>query len=454
MKKRDLTVGSISGGLWAFAIPLMLGNVMQQLYNLADTWIVGQFIGDNALAAVGSSYTLITFLTSVIIGLSLGTGTFVSIAFGKRRDDIVRNGVFTSGIFTAAITLLISALFYLFLDPITDILQIPDELYNDTQTYLSLVFIGFFATFIYNFFSNILRGMGNSAVPLIFLGISVALNVGLDVLFVIPLGMGIAGAAIATVIAQYCSAAGILVYFFIAGRRYVPQKADMKFNRENIRNILSLSGFTCLQQSVMNFGILMIQGLVNSFGTTVMAAFAVAVKIDTIAYMPVQDFGNAFSVFTAQNFGAGKYRRIKSGIKQSLISVVLFCFTVSTVVFFLSKPLMSLFCSDSETIAVGVQYLRTEGLCYIGIGILFMLYGYYRAVNKPLMSVILTVFSLGTRVLLAYTLSPLPLFGVMGIWIAIPIGWFLADAVGIVYYIIRERNEYPKENNDYNYDNE
>lgn len=171
-----------------------------------------------------------------------------------------------------------------------------------------------------------------------------------------------------------------------------------------IGNILSLSGFTCLQQSAMNFGILMIQGLVNSFGSATMAAFAVAVKIDTIAYMPVQDFGNAFSVFTAQNYGAGKYERIRKGIKQSLISVVLFCFAVSTAVFFLSQPLMSLFCSDSETIAIGVRYLRTEGLCYVGIEILFMLYGYYRAVNKPLMSVILTILSLGTRVLLAYIL--------------------------------------------------
>lgn len=437
MKNRDLTAGSITGGLWAFAVPLMLGNIMQQLYNLADTWIVGRFVGDNALAAVGSSYTLITFLTSVIIGLSLGTGTFISIAFGKKRDDTIRNGVFTSGVLTAAITLVITALFYIFLDPIISLLQIPAELTTDTKTYLAFVFIGFFATFIYNFFSNILRGMGNSAVPLIFLGISVMMNIGLDMLFIIPLEMGIAGAAIATVISQYAAGIGILLYFFIAGRDYIPHKCDMKFDRGNIRDILSLSGFTCLQQSVMNFGILMIQGLVNSFGSTVMAAFAVAVKIDTIAYMPVQDFGNAFSVFTAQNFGAGKHDRIKSGIKQSLISVVLFCFAVSTAVFFLSEPLMSLFSSDSETVAVGTQYLRTEGLCYVGIGILFMLYGYYRAVNKPLMSVILTVFSLGTRVLLAYTLSPLPAFGVMGIWIAIPIGWFIADAVGTGYYMIR-----------------
>lgn len=282
MKKRDLTVGGITGGLWAFAVPLMLGNIMQQLYNLADTWIVGRYVGDNALAAVGSSYTLITFLTSVIIGLSLGTGTFISIAFGKSRDDTIRNGIFTSAVLTAGVTLAITALFYIFLDPIISLLQIPTELTADTRTYLAWIFIGFFATFIYNFFANILRGMGNSSVPLVFLGISVIMNIGLDMLFIIPFGMRIAGAAIATVISQYCSAIGILLYFVLAGKQYIPHKRDMKFDRGNIRNILSLSGFTCLQQSVMNFGILMIQGLVNSFGSAVMAAFAVAVKIDTI----------------------------------------------------------------------------------------------------------------------------------------------------------------------------
>ena len=215
----------------------------------------------------------------------------------------------------------------------------------------------------------------------------------------------------------------------------------MTWDRKRLWNILSLSGFTCLQQSVMNFGILMVQGIVNSFGATVMAAFAVAVKIDTIAYMPVQDFGNAFSVFVAQNFGAEKTDRIRQGIRSALLSVLAFCVVISTVVFALAGPLMRIFVDESsvEVVAVGVQYLRIEGAFYLGIGILFLLYGYYRAVNKPLMSVMLTVVSLGTRVLLAYVLSGRDSIGVVGIWAAIPIGWFLADAVGIGYYMKKEQ---------------
>ena len=168
-----------------------------------------------------------------------------------------------------------------------------------------------------------------------------------------------------------------------------------------------------------------------------MAAFAAAVKIDSFAYMPVQDFGNAFSTFVAQNYGAGEKERIRKGIHSAAAMVALFCALVSSVIFCLAKPLMQIFIEPEKTeiIAVGVQYLRIEGACYIGIGILFLLYGYYRAVNRPAMSVILTVASLGTRVLLAYLLSAIPAIGVIGIWVAVPIGWALADMIGIIVYL-------------------
>ena len=440
-RERDLTTGSITAGLWAFALPLMLGNVMQQFYNLVDTWVVGRYIGDNALAAVGSSYTLMTFLTSVIIGMCLGSGAYLSMAYGRKDMDAIRGGLFQSFTLIGVLTLFIMGIFYAALNPIIRLLQVPEETFGDMRTYLFYVFFGFFATFLYNYFSNVLRSMGNSVIPLIFLGISVVLNVFLDLYCVLELHMGIRGAAIATVIAQTVSGIGILLYFLIAYPELRIQRKDMNWNKERLSTILSLSGFTCLQQSVMNFGILMVQGIVNSFGATVMAAFAVAVKIDTIAYMPVQDFGNAFSVFVAQNFGAEKKERIRKGIRSAALSVLVFCIVISTLVFTLAEPLMRIFVdrTSTEVVAVGVQYLRIEGAFYLGIGILFLLYGYYRAVNKPLMSVVLTVVSLGTRVLLAYVLSGITVIGVVGIWAAIPIGWFLADAVGILYYIKKEK---------------
>lgn len=432
-KERDLTSGNITSGLWAFAVPLMLGNVIQQFYNLADTWIVGRYIGNIGLAAVGSSYTLMTFLTYIIIGLCLGNSTFISMEYGKKNIEKIRNGICISFVMILAVTVGIIIIFYGFLDEIIKMLQVPKDTVADMKVYLAYVFIGFFATFIYNYISNVLRAIGNSVIPLIFLGVSVVLNVFLDILFVAVLKMGIMGAAVATVISQYISALGTFGYYFFQYPQLKVRKSDIKWNKSNFKSILSLSGFTCIQQSVMNFGILMVQGLVNSFGTTVMAAFAVAVKIDTLAYMPVQDFGNAFSVFVAQNYGANKVQRINEGIKSAVISIIIFCILVSSAVFVFANVFMKIFVSNNQVISVGAEYLRIEGAFYIGIGILFMLYGFYRAVDKPIMSVVLTVISLGTRVILAYVLSAIDFIGVTGIWAAIPIGWFLADLVGLIY---------------------
>lgn len=434
--KRDLTQGSIPRGLLGFALPLILGNLLQQLYNLADTWVVGRFIGEGALAAVGSSYTLMTFLTSILLGLCMGSSVYFSIQYGRQDPDRLRNGIFQSFLLIGGLTLLLNLTVYLALDGILVLLQIPPDILGLTKEYLQWVFAGMAATFLYNFFANLLRSVGDSATPLVFLGISVVLNIGLDILFVVPLGMGVRGAAMATVIAQFVAGLGLFLYTWFAFPALRVQKRHRYWDRAALKNLLNLSLFTCLQQSVMNFGILMVQGLVNSFGTAVMAAFAVAVKIDTIAYMPVQDFGNAFSTFVAQNYGAEKRDRIRTGTHWAVFWVVLFCLVIGGLVCLLAPRLMAAFVGGdaAEVIAIGTGYLRIEAAFYLGIGIFFLLYGYFRAVNRPAVSVVLTICSLGTRVLLAYTLSALPALGVNGIWIAIPIGWFLADATGILLW--------------------
>ena len=192
---------------------------------------------------------------------------------------------------------------------------------------------------------------------------------------------------------------------------------------------------TCIQQSVMNLGILMIQGLVNSFGVAVMAAFAAAVKIDSFAYMPVQDFGNAFSTFIAQNYGAGQKGRIRKGLKSAVLTALVFCLVISGAVCLFAPQLMTIFVRPEETeiLAIGVEYLRIEGACYCGIGCLFLLYGLFRGMGRPGISVVLTVVSLGVRVALAYLLAPIPAVGLVGIWWAIPIGWLLADLAGLFF---------------------
>lgn len=420
-----------------FALPMIAGNLLQQLYNIADTLIVGRALGRNALAAVGSAFTLMTFLTSVFLGLSMGAGALFSICLGKQDKPSLRSAVAHALGLILGVTLLLNAAVYLFLDEILLFLQIPAELAADMHTYLLIIFAGLLATSVYNFFACLLRAVGNSVAPLWFLGISALLNIGLDLLFVLVFHWGIAGAAAATVFSQYVSGVGLLAYTFLRCREFLPSRAELRFRREILRELLDLSMLTCAQQSAMNFGILLIQRLVDSFGPITMAAFAAAVKIDTFAYLPVQDFGNAFSTFVAQNFGAGRTERLRRGFRQALLLSAGFSVVLSALVCIFAHPLMHIFvqAGETEVLAAGVRYLRVEGAFYAEIGCLFLLYGFYRAVKRPGMSVVLTVISLGTRVALAYALAGT--LGEVGIWVAIPIGWALADLTGLGYYLLR-----------------
>lgn len=417
-----------------FSLPLMVGNLLQQLYNLVDTWVVGRFVGADALAAVGASYSLMVFLTSVYIGLCMGSGSAFSMFFGKRDEDSMKKSFFSSFVLIGAVSIIINVGVYLFMDPLISILQIPESIRQMTEEYMSVIFAGMFFVFIYNYFANLLRSVGNSVVPLVFLTISAVLNIVLDLLFVPVWEWGVFGAALATIIAQGVSAVGIAICVYVKYPELRIEKKHMKLEIGIVKRVFNMSFFTSLQQSVMNFGILMIQGLVNSFGTSVMAAFAAAVKIDTFAYMPAQDFGNGFSTYIAQNYGAGKGERIKQGIKKAVISSGIFCVCISVIVCVFARPLMMIFIdpSESEIIDIGVVYLRIEGAFYIGIGMLFLLYGFYRGVSRPAMSLVLTVISLGSRVAIAYAFAGI--LGVNIIWAAVPIGWILADVAGILYY--------------------
>lgn len=427
----------------SFALPMIAGNILQQCYNIADTLIVGRWLGRDALAAVGSSFSLMTFITSIILGLCMGSGIAFSISFGERDIPKLKSDILHSFILIFPTAVLINIVAVLGLDPIMTLLRVPDEVMPYMREYLQVIFVGIIATFLYNYFASLLRAVGNSIVPLIFLGVSALLNIGLDLLFILAFDMGVGGAAWATVIAQYVSGIGAAVYTLAAFPEYRISRGKTTFDSARLKGIAGLSLMTSVQQSVMNFGILMVQGLVNSFGAVIMAAFAAGVKIDSFAYMPVQDFGNAFSTFIAQNYGAGKTERIKKGIRGAVICVSAFCLVVSALIFVLAPMLIGIFVEPTETeiIAEGARYLRVEGILYIGIGILFLLYGYYRAVKRPGMSVILTVCSLGTRVALAYILSAIPSLGVVGIWVSVPIGWAFADIVGAVYYRYLSRRE-------------
>ncbi len=443
--ENELTQGPVMKTMLRFAVPMILGDLLQQCYNIADTLIVGRFLGENALAAVGSAFSLMTFLTSILLGLAMGSGTVFSIRFGQKDDTALKEGILASFTLLGIVTVVLNVLVFAGIDWIIWFLRTPEQLVGMMKDYLIVIFAGLIGIFLYNFFASLLRSLGNSIVPLAFLAVSAGLNIALDLWFVARLNRGVAGAAEATVISQYVSGIGIAVYTWIRFPHLLHRDKNIRLRLSRIKEITNFSGLTCLQQSIMNLGILAVQGLVNSFGTTIMASFAAAVKIDAFAYLPVQDFGNAFSIFIAQNFGAGKTERIRKGIRTAVLTSVVFSLILSLAVFVFAEPLMSLFIDAGETavISEGVRYLRIEGSFYALIGILFLLYGLYRALGRPGMSVVLTVVSLGTRVGLAYALSAIPLFGVTGIWWSIPVGWFLADVLGIGYYLVNHKKLAP-----------
>ena len=257
---RDLTKGSIAKGLILFALPMIAGNLLQQFYNIADTLIVGRALGRDALAAVGSAYTLMTFLTSVFLGLSMGSGALFSIYLGKGDRDALKTAVAHAFGLIFGITLALNALVYALIDPILHFLQVPNGIYEDMRGYLVIIFAGLLASFLSNFFACLLRAAGNSAAPLWFLGVSAVLNIALDLLFVLVFDWRIAGAAAATVIAQYVSGIGLLLYTLHSCRGLLPEKQHFRWNGCILREICDLSLLTCAQQSAMNCGMMYISG--------------------------------------------------------------------------------------------------------------------------------------------------------------------------------------------------
>ncbi len=437
---RDLTEGGIAGPLLSFAAPLILGNMLQTLYNAADSVIVGRFLGAGALAAVGSAYSLMTFLTSLMIGLSMGAGVVFSYLYGEGSYAKLRHALGISFASIGLIAAIITAAAVILQDRIMALLQVPDDVYGGMREYLSVIYTGLPALFIYNFYAAAERAVGNSRTPLAFMALSAVMNIVLDLHFVINLGLGIWGAAAATVISQYAAAAGIAVLSVSRHRLLRFTARDMIPERDLLSELLSLSVLTSMQQSIMNLGILCVQGIVNGFGSGVMAAFAAGVKIDSIAYMPLQEFSNAFSTFVSQNRGAGKSGRIARGMRAAFAIATAFGLAVSLAVFIFPVPLMSIFidAGEPDLIGIGASYLRIEGSFYILIGYLFLFYGIFRALGAPAISLVLTIISLGLRVLLAAALSRLPI-GEAGIWMSIPIGWVIADAAGVLFLALMKR---------------
>ncbi|MEG1158971.1 MAG: MATE family efflux transporter [Acidaminococcaceae bacterium] len=431
----DLTKGKEYQVLLIFALPLMLSNICQQLYNVIDTMIVGQYLGAAALAAVGSSFTLLIFVYSILLGLCLGSGVIFAFFFGAHQEEKLQHSMVTAFILLATVTGSMTGLLLFYLEDILQLLRVPTTIFILTEEYTRIIFAGLPFVALLHYCATLMRSVGNSKTPLYLLVAGLLINIVLDLLFILVWNLGTAGAAWATLAAQGLTAvaAAFCCWQQLPLVRTLPWQ--LKWEPELGRLIISQSLLACAQQTIMNFGILLIQGLVNSYGVLVMAGFSAAVKIESFAYLPLQDFGNAFATFVAQNRGAGQRARIQKGIKTAIGLVTGFAILISSFVLVFARELLLLFVPATETavLHIGINYLYICGGFYFLIGYLFLFYAFYRGLAQSGISILLTVISLGTRVVLAYSLHRTAL-GLQGIWWSIPIGWCLADLLGLSIY--------------------
>lgn len=424
-KKGDMTQGDTSKILITFAIPMVLGNIFQQLYNTTDAIIVGRFIGKNALAAVGVANPIMSIAIFFIVGICIGTSVLMSQLFGAGKLDVLKKEVSTGLIVGIIFTLIMSLLCILLSRWVLIATGTPNEILDDAELFLRIVFSGLIFAFLYNFYSSALRSIGDSTTPLIFLIVSCVLNGILAAVFVVFFKMGIAGSAIATVISQGVSSALCIAYVYIKIPLISLGPKDLVVDKPLLKQTVQYSWVTALQQTWLYIGRLLVQDAVNPFGTSAIAAYNSATRVDSFVLAPGDSFSASASTYTAQNKGAKKWERIIEGYKKSTLIITVYSVATAIIIFFGAEWVMKLFVSSSETevVEIGVRYLKLMSLFYILSGFNNIFQGFFRGVGKLRITLIATILQITARVGLSYAFAPR--FGIAGIVYAIAIGWTL-----------------------------
>ena len=437
---KNLTEGQPLRLLFFFSLPMVAGNLFQQLYNMVDTAVVGKFVGEDAVAAVGSSFPIVFLSVAVAAGLSMGCNVVVSQLFGAGRIHEMKSTISTAIISLSVLGLILMALGTISAGPLLELLGTDPDIMADSQTYLRIYFGGAVFLFLYNTLNGIYNAQGDSKTPLIFLMISSLTNIVLDLLFVIRFHMGVAGVAWATLIAQGICAVASLAVLFLRMKR-LPCEAGKEgekiplFHKIAVKRIAQIGLPSMLQQSLVSLSMMMMQGLVNSYGKVLVAGYTAATKIDTLAMLPNLNFSNAMSSYTAQNIGAGRYDRVKQGLKASLFMVVVFSLLITVIIFLFGDQLLSLFLDPGDTsgaLGCGLTYMHTVSLFYILMGLLFVSNGMLRGSGDMGAFTLSSMANRFSRVAVAYALAYLTPLGANAIWWSIPAGWAIGSVVSLL----------------------
>ena len=435
----DMTSGSPVRLILQFMIPVCLGNIFQQFYNVADSIVAGQFIGVNALAAIGSTGSLMFFVTGWLNGLSSGFAILVSQRFGARRYDQMRHYVAMSIYLAAAFAIVMTAGLLILNEPILRMMNFSDEIMPDVTAYMGIIYAGLIVTAAYNSLAAFLRALGDSKSPLYFLIISAAINVALDIAFIVWFGMGVEGCAYATVIAQGISALLCFVYILKKFPILHLKKEDFRISFRSFGHLLSLGIPMGLQFSITAIGTIIVQGAVNVYGEIYMAGFAAAGKLQNIIATVFTAFGATIATFVGQNRGAGKMDRVKTGVKYTQIMILIWSVVTMALVFFFGKYMMLLFVSASETEVIDAAsvYFRTVFWCYPFLGSIFLYRNTLQGMGYGLVPMLGGVFELAARSAIVMTVAGRTSFA--GVCLSDPAAWIAALIPLVPYYIYTMR---------------
>ncbi len=423
MDKEYLITSKPLPALLSFSLPMMLGNLFQQLYTMADSVIVGRFVGENALAAVGASFALTAVFIAIAIGGGMGASVITSGAFGARSYRAMKLSVSTSLILFLVVSILLGGIGLLFSEDILILLNTPAAVLDDATAYLNIYFLGLPFLFMYNVLSSVFNSLGRSRIPLYLLIFSSALNVVLDIIMVASFGMGVRGAAWATLISQGISSV-ISFIFLVRTMKEFPEKQDRLFSPSLIRPIAGLALPSILQQSTVSIGMMLVQSVVNSFGAEALAGFSAAMRIESIAVVPMAAIGNAMSSYTAQNIGAGKLGRVVKGYHTAYGIVAVIALVLMLPLELFSERLIRMFLGDDGTpiaMDTGISYISFMGWFFVFIGLKMITDGLLRGSGDMSVFTIANIANLSIRVLVAFIFAPV--YGIEMVWIAVPIGW-------------------------------
>ncbi|HPE88318.1 MAG TPA: MATE family efflux transporter [Spirochaetia bacterium] len=433
---KDLTQGGETRTIIAFALPMLIGNVFQQFYNMVDSIVVGNFVGTTALAAVGTSFPVIFLMISLVMGLTMGTMVLVSQYFGAKDRAKVRAAVDTGYIIMFWSGLAMSIIGVLSTNAILTLLKVPADVFDEAATYLRIIFGGMLATFGYNGISAVLRGLGDSKTPLYLLVGASLLNIALDLLFVVAFGWGVAGVAWATIISQGASFLGGLAYVAKRNPLVSLNLRGLRFDRDVFKHSMRIGLPTGIQQTMVALGMMALTRLVNGQGTATIAAFAAASRLDTFASMPAMNLSQAVSTFTGQNMGAGKTDRVKRGHLSAILVGAAISVAVGVAVILFGRGLMGMFTRDAEVMAIGARYLAIVGATYLLFSTMFINNGVMRGAGDAFIPMINTVLALWVVRIPCAVLFSGPLgMGSDGIWWSVPAGWLMGAAFSTWYYL-------------------